>query len=424
MNVITDKREKSCGIDVHKNILVATVLDSQGKHKTQNFFNTILGIQALKKWIIDESCDVVAFESTGIYWWSLYESLFDSVTVEVANAYHIKHVPGKKTDTLDSLWIAQLALNRQISPSRILTGDERDFRSIVRYRESLVEQRTGLKNQVHKILDSSNIRLSSILTDIFGKSGILILDAIAYGKSLDEIKDLLPPVVQRKEDLIQEVISSSLSTPMLLQLRSCLRTLETITREVEEIEGIIGNYVQKKLFNPYKILCSIPGISHRSSSIILSEIKDIHDFLTPANLVSWTGLNPMVYQSAGTLRTGSISKQGNTHLRWILVECAHSCARQKGTHLHQFFERVKKRAGYKKAIVALARKLLVLIWHLLTNNESFEDEGYQKNGDVSIPGFLKLVEKIGKDEAVKIIQTAHEIDQKLSIGMTKVFEGG
>ena len=420
MNDTTEKREKACGIDVHKNILVATVLDSQGKHTTQNYFNTISGIQALKKWIINENCDVVAFESTGVYWCPLHESLFNSVTVEVANAYHIKHVPGKKTDTLDSLWIAQLSLNRQISPSRILTGKDRDFRSIVRYRESLVEERTTLKNQVHKILDSSNISLSNVLTDIFGKSGLLILNAIAYGKPLFEIVKLLPRTIQKKAELIQEIISTSLSDFALIQLRSCLRTLDAINREIEEIEEVIGEYVHENFFDEYKILCSIPGIAARSASIILAEIKDIHDFLTPANLVSWTGLNPTVYQSAGTIRTGSISKQGNTHLRWILVECAHSCARQKGTHLYQFFERVKKRVGYKKAIVALARKILVLIWHLLMNNEVFEDDGYQKTGEISIPGFLKLVKKIGTEEAVKLIQMAHEIDRGGSNGLANI----
>jgi len=424
MIVTTEKRDKACGIDVHKHILYATVLDSQGKHITNKYINDLLGLQALKKWVINEGCDVVAFESTGIYWWPLYESLSDSVTVEVANAYHIKHVPGKKTDTMDSLWIAQLALNRQISPSRILTGKERDFRSIVRYRESLVEQRTELKNQVHKILDSSNIHLSCVLTDIFGKSGVLILNAIAYGKSLKEIINLVPPIIQRKEALIQEIISTSLSNSVLIQLRSCLRTLDALSREIEEMEGFIGEYIQANNFNEYKLLCSIPGIAERSASIIISEIKEIHDFVRPENLVSWTGLNPMVYQSAGTIRTGSISKQGNTHLRWILVECAHSCARKKGTKLHKFFERVKKRAGYKKAIVALARKLLCLIWHLLTNNESFEDDGYQKNSEVSIPGFLKLVKKIGTDEAIQLIQMAHLEDRNVSIEKAKIFEGG
>ena len=421
---MSEKRTKACGIDVHKNLLVATILDCDGNSVTRQFRNTLKCISVLKTWVIQNECDVVAFESTGNYYQTLYRCLYPEITVEVANAYYIKHVPGKKTDTLDSQWIAQLALNKQIPSSRIFTGDDRDFRLLTRHRKKLVEDMTFYKNIIHVILESADIHLSSVLTNIFGVSGMLILEALVDGKDLDSVFAQLPPRIQYKKEELKEAISGSLNQCELLQLRSCLDMLSLLTKEREIIDTQIANYVRKLYPEEYAILCSIPGIGFTSASVILSEIGDIHDFMKPDNLASWAGLVPSVYQSAGVLRSGSITKHGNEHLRWIAIECAHSCARKKGTHLHAFFERVKKRAGYKKAIVALARKLLVLIWHLLINKETYKDEGFKEKKDISIPTFLTIVEKIGKEEALKLIQMGRDLGKDFGVVQIKGKEVG
>jgi len=209
----------------------------------------------------------------------------------------------------------------------------------------------------------------------------------------------------KKED-IKKAVAHTLSQCELLELRSSLNVLDLLNQQIETIEEHITYLVQNLHLNEYKILCSIPGIGHKSASIIISEIGDINDFKSAAKLCSWAGIVPEVYQSAGVLRTGHITKMGNKHLRWILVECAHSCAKNRKTKLYDFFKRLERKVGYKKAIVALARKLLALIWHLLTNKELFESDGYQKNGEVSISGFLKLVNIIGENEALELIHTA------------------
>ncbi|MDE4907353.1 transposase [Methanogenium marinum] len=151
---------------------------------------------------------------------------------------------------------------------------------------------------------------------------------------------------------------------------------------------------------------SVPGVGHIAASVLISEIGDVSDFSSGKKLAAWTGIVPSIYQSAGTLRTGSITKRGNRHLWWILVEIAHSCARMKGTKLWTFFERIKKRSGYKKAIVALARKNLTIIWHLLTYKELFVDESYIPKKQSVVPAFLTMVRKIGIDEALSLIQNA------------------
>jgi len=163
---------------------------------------------------------------------------------------------------------------------------------------------------------------------------------------------------------------------------------------------MIDYYVTQNHQDELKILCSVPGVAYTAASTLISEIGDINDFSSAKKLVAWTGIAPSVHQSAGTLRMGSITKKGNRTLRWIAVEIAHVCARMKGTRLWDFFERIKKRSGYKKAIVALARKILTIIWHLLVNKETYDKK------QSTIPKFLKMASNIGIDEALGLIQNA------------------
>ena len=189
-------------------------------------------------------------------------------------------------------------------------------------------------------------------------------------------------------------------------LKSGLNLIRSITSEIEETETWINYYITQNHQDELKILRSVPGVGHISASVLISEIGDVRDFSSGKKLAAWTGIVPSIYQSAGTLRTGSITKRGNRHLRWILVEIAHSCARMKDTKLWTFFERIKKRSGYKKAIVALARKMLTIIWHLLTYKELYVDENYRPEKQSAVPAFLTMARKIGIDEALSLIQNA------------------
>lgn len=416
-------RSKVCGIDVHKKILVATVLDRFGNKQTNNFTNNISGIYLLRNWIYQEKCEIVAFESTGDYWVQLYESLEPIVPIEVANAFHIKHFPGKKTDVEDSEWIAQLALNSQITPSRIFQGEQRDLRSLTRYRELLIQQRTLLKNKIHHILDASNVRLSHVLTDIFGKTGNLVINALINGTCIDEVLKHIPKNLNKRKDEIREAISCSLSQRELLMLKSSLNLINGINSEIKEIETMIDYYITANHQDKMKILLSIPGVGHTGACVLISEIGNASDFSSGEKLAAWAGIVPSVYQSAGTLRMGSITKRGNSHLRTILVEIAHACARKKGTKLWEFFERIKNHSGYKKAIVALARKLITIIWHLLINKETYADENYTQKQKTTIPEFLKMVSKIGIDEAIELIENAKkEVNNQLETG--SLFKSG
>jgi len=366
-------RSKVCGIDVHKRFLIATILERNGPKKTKKFSNTLEQLLELKAWIITEQCQAVAFESTGEYWISLYDILQGDVEIIVANSYHIKWIPGKKTDTIDSEWIAELALNDLISPSRILSKDKRDTRALTRLREKLVNERTDHKNRVHKVLDSACIRLSAFFKDLFGKSGLKIIKCILSGVPPEEIARKLPKRLQGRSDAILEAIRTQLSVQQLIQLQTSVTMIELLTEKIKELEQIILNDLKKDR-RKLQILMSIPGIGTVGATTILAEIGDVNDFSSPDKLTKWAGITPRVYQSANKLHTGSITKQGSKHLRWILVEIAHSCIRTRNTAFRIFFERIFNRSGYKKAIVALARKILKLVWHLLTNDEFYEEK--------------------------------------------------
>lgn len=398
-------RSKVCGIDVHKRFLVATILERNGPKKTEKFLNNLEHLLKLRAWIITEHCQAVAFESTGEYWVSLYDVLQGYVEIIVANSYHIKWIPGKKTDIIDSEWIAELALNDLISRSRILPKDMRDTRALTRLREKLVNERTDHKNRAHKVLDSACIRLSAYFTDLFGKSGLKILKCILSGVPPEEIARKLPKRLQARSDAILDAIRTQLSAHQLIQLQTSVTMIELLTGKIKELERTILNDLQKDR-RKLQILMSIPGIGFVGATTILAEIGDVKDFSSPDKLTKWAGITPRVYQSADKLHTGSITKQGSKHLRWILVEVAHSCIRTKNTALRIFFDRIFNRSGYKKAIVALARKILKLVWHLLTNDELYEEKNTLlakscrlpiaiETGSFSVSAAIELLVKAG-----------------------------
>jgi transposase len=401
----TEKR-KVCGIDVHKSFLIATVLDREGKYQTRRVSQDIESLLGFREWILSESCDSVAFESTGDYWRSLFIVLQDRVPVTVAKANHIKHVPGRKTDITDSRWIAQLELNGLITPSRIFAGEMYDLRSLTRSRELLVQNRTELKNKIHHLLDSANIRLSSVLSDLFGKSGSIILKGLAQNKPLDEIISTLPKRTRASSDSLISTLPASISPVCLTLLQSYLNVIDILDKEIKLLEGRIREALTGKS-KELRILTSVPGIGFIGASTLIAEIGNVHDFENADKLTKWAGLTPSVYQSANVTRTGSITKQGSRHIRWILVELAHVAIRSQG-QIKSFFERLMPKKGYKKAIVAVARKMLRIVWHLLINDEVFVDE-VPRSKQIKFPKLPKKIQSLGFDTFVELLAKASEV---------------
>jgi transposase len=397
------QREKACGADIHKNKIVATILSLAGTKNQAEFGTTLPELLRFKAWLIDNGCDVAAMESTGTYWIPVYSVLEDSIEVIVANPYMIKHIPGKKTDLTDSEWIAELCLKDLIVPSRIFPEEDRVLRSLTRAREGLVKIRTQLKNRIHRDLSSSHIKLSSVVTDIFGKSGMHILRGLLDGRSIDEIIEGIPSRrIKKKADEIKASIENNLDPSQIFLVESSLDLMGCVQDKIDKIDTDLKRKISTRQ-NDLKIAMSIPGIEFTSAATILAEIGNYRNFSSSEQLASYFGIVPFVNQSADKLHTGCITKHGSKHLRWIMVQVAHAASKKIGSKLRKFYLRVRARKGANVAIVALARKILCILHHLLSNQEMYEEPGVAKRSRLVRVDQLSPPRKLTAQEMINIL---------------------
>jgi len=397
-------------VDVHNKFIVATILSSDGL-KLQNRFETCLeDLLKFKNWLKENGCYKVALESTGNYWLPIYHVLEGSVNFILANAYQIKHIPGRKTDSLDSEWIAELCLKNLISPSRIFTKDHRELRSLTRARESLIKIRTKIKNRVTHELEAACIKLSSVIADVFGKSGRHIVDGLLNGMDLEKILESIPSGrVRKNKEEIRGIIQANLSSSQIFLLRSHLNMIDAVTKQIEEIDSKISDQISLRN-DDMRIALSMPGMGFISASTILAEIGDFRDFSSANKLAAYCGLVPSVYQSAGKLINGHITKHGSPHIRRIIVEVAHAIIlTKKLSKLKKFFLRIKARRGAKIGIVALARKVLCILYHLLVRRELYQDDLLSKPRCIKNPR-LHPKTAMDLDEMIRtIIKAGYEV---------------
>ena len=410
---MAETRDKVCGADIHKRFLIATILSRDGTKLQERFGTDSDNLLKFRDWVIANGCYGVAVESTGSFWHPIYSILEGKVEFVLANAYQIKNIPGKKTDMLDSEWIAELYLNNLIKPSRIFPKDYRDLRSLTRIREALIKIRTQIKNRIHRILDSCCIRLSSVLSDSFGKSGRYIVDELLKGKRIDEILPGIPSKkIRDKKDQLKEAIRTSIEPAHIFQIQSLLRLIDEVSSEIEKVYGEIQR-LSANFNEDLKIAISMPGMGFTSASVIISEIGDYRDFQTSEQIAAYFGIVPSVYQSADKLNTGAITKRGSPHLRRMLIEVAHAIVRSKtDSKLKRFFLRIKARRGTKIAIVALARKVLCILHHLLINREAYHEDGTSKFKRLNIDKGTTAHE-MSLDEMIQILIKAGYIVEKL-----------
>lgn len=368
------QRNKVCGVDVHKKFLIATNLSRDGIKEAKRFSMVIEDLLRFRDWILENKCEQVALESTGIYWYPIHAVLEGKIDLIVANAYKIKHTPGRKTDASDSEWIAELCLNGMIEPSRIFPKEDRELRRLTRSRESYVKEITQEKNKIHHALDSSCIKLGSVLSDIFGKSGRYILGCLMEGMSIEEIIENMPSKrIKKKADSIREAIMSSLEISQIIQIRGSLKVIDAIQERIDELDQEIQSRIIRRK-NDLRIAMSIPGMGFVSAAAILAEIGNYADFKNAEQLAAWCGLVPSLYQSADKAIFGRITKHGSKHIRRMLVQVAYAISRTKDSKLKRFFFKIQKKKGSKIAAVALARKVLCILFHLLVNQEIYQED--------------------------------------------------
>jgi len=368
--------QKCCGIDVHRDTLVTTILDQAGHKQTQTFQNSITDMEQLKNWLRQNNCLNAVMESTGPYWTTLYTVLEDAGFQPVlANAHQVKAIPGRKTDQRDSEWLAYLLRSDLIRPSYVPAKPIRELRELSRTRVRYVETRTQYKNRCQKLLSKNNLRLSSVLSDIFGKAGKEIIDGLMKGKTVEDIlKATQNNYLKKHEQKIIDAAKGALSETDIFLLKQMSRTITELTVQIHELETHMAELVDK---DALEIVCSVPGVGKLSGATILAELGEVARFSNGKQVASWCGFAPFVSQSAGVTKIGGITKRGSRWLRRVMVEVAHVAVRMD-CRFKDMFWRITARKCRKVACVAVARKMLTVIWHLLLNGELFMEEGFSK----------------------------------------------
>jgi len=380
------RRDRVCGADVHKDLIVATITGDDVLPIRENFGTTKAELKRFRNWLVANKCEQVAFEATGVYWMPIYDALSKTIDTIVANPLQIKTIPNDKSDSKDSNRIATLCLNGQIKRSRVFTDEDRDLRMMTRARSGYVKTRTQFRNRIHKYLSSSGIKLSSTMDDIFCKSGRHILDGLAEEKPIEEILKGIPSgKIRKKQDLIRAALENTLNDTNRMLLTDALEILDNLESKMEKLSLEVLKKVQQKS-KDLAIVMSIPGIGFVSASVILSEIGNYRDFQTPDQLAKWCGLNPGENESAGKKKKCGITKRGSKHIRVVLVQAAQTISNMNKTGLSRFFQRLIKKKEHNVVIVAVARKLICLIYHLLINQELYQgDDGRKKRSSQDKP---------------------------------------
>jgi transposase len=370
----------ACGLDVHQATVVACLLTvlSDGKVKKQmrTLGTKTRDLVELRPWLQSQGCTHVAMESTGVYWKPVYAIWEEGpFQLTVANAQHIKHVPGRKTDVKDAEGIADLPLYGLLNPSFVPPKPIRELRDLTRYRRKLVESRSAERNRLLKLLETANLKLSSVASDVFGVSGRLMLDKLAEGKATPaEMAQLAKGRLREKIAELEPALEGRREEHPRYLLKLQLRRLKDLEQDVQEVETRIQTKLQ-----PYQqemdLLRGIPGVDWGGAAVIISELgPDMQGFASAAQVSSWTGVAPGNHPSAGKRRRARVTK-GNVHLKTALVEAAYAASRAKGTYLRDKFYRVQARRGAKRAAVTVAHKILVAVYHMLSKKVPYQDLG-------------------------------------------------
>ncbi|NLB43085.1 MAG: IS110 family transposase [Clostridiales bacterium] len=391
--------ERCCGIDVHKKLIVACFRNGK-KAELRKFDTLTCSIRELATWLLDNGCQMVAMESTGAYWKPIYNILeLFNLDVIVVNAHHIKTVPGRKTDVKDAEWIAELLQHGLLRASYIPDRAQREMREIVRYRKSLVEERSRELNRLEKTLEGANIKLSSYVSNLTGVSSRKLLEQAMGGEVNEEnIVDLMHPAMKATREELLRALEGCFSTIQKQLVKAILDHIDDMTKRIQDLDDIIDNQM-KGYEDAINKLDEMPGIGKRSAEVIVAEIGiDMSRFPSAAHLASWAGLSPGNNESAGKRKSGKTTK-GNKTLKSTLIQCAKAAQKNKDSFFHAQYQRIVVRRGANRATVAVAHSMLIAIYHVLNDNTHFEDLGsdyYTKfNTEAKARYYLKKLQELG-----------------------------
>jgi transposase len=421
------------GLDVHKKTVVATRMQVNEEERlvweTKTFGTMTEDLLALLDWLAEWECTHVAMESTGDYWKPVFNVLEGTFEVYLVNAQHVKHVPGRKTDVTDSEWLAELMLHGLLRPSFIPPKPQRALRDLTRYRSKVVQERSRTVNRVQKLLEGANIKLGSVVSDVQGVSAQAMLAELCTGQmSPQEMAQLARGRLRNKIPELEKALTGVVEAHHRFLLGKQLAHVDFLDEQVADLSAEIARQLEEMSAPPptpgegdashppettsgpddsvapltwteaVELLDTIPGVNVKTAESILAEMGlDLSRFPSADHLSAWAGLAPGNHESAGKRYSGR-RRKGNRPLATTMVQAAWSAVRTKGTYLKSRYHRLAARRGKKRAIVGVARSMLVSIWHMLSYRQPYQELGHdfldQRRKDAKLNYLTRQLEKL------------------------------
>jgi transposase len=371
--------ERGCGLDVHKKSIAACVRipDERGQRRQQvRTFGTVAAeLLALRDWLEAHGVTHVAMESTGVYWKPIFYVLEEAFTCVLVNPVHMAQVPGRKTDVQDCVWIAQLLEHGLLRGSFVPPTPIRELRDLTRYRKTITQERSRAINRLHKTLEDADIKLASVATDVLGVSGRAMLETLVRGNTdPDVLADLARGALRKKLPALRQALNGRFRPHHAFLVGQILAHVDYVEEAIEAVSQQI-DVVIAPFTSALECLSTIPGVKKRTAEVILAEIgPDMSAFPSAAHLASWAGLCPGNNESAGKHRSGR-TRKGTPWLRTALTEAALGAIRHGRGALAARYRRIMRHRGHKKAVIAVAHAILVVVYHLLTRQTTYHELG-------------------------------------------------
>ncbi len=397
------------GLDVHKKTVVAAIIVAQSngelRKETQTFGTMTADLLTLSDWLMAQGVTHVAMESTGEYWKPVFNILEANFEVWLVNAQHIKAVPGRKTDVNDAEWIADLLRHGLLRASFIPPVGQRELRELTRHRSNFVRERANLINRVHKVLESANIKLASVATDVMGVSGRAMLAAIIEGQSTPaEMAELSKGRMRDKRDQLAKALEGRVKPHHRFVLTELLCQIDSLDESIARFDQQVQDYCAP-FEQAVTLLDTIPGVARQTAEVIVSEIgTDMSRFPSAAHLAAWAGVAPGNNESAGKRRSGR-TRKGNRPLCATLNQAANAASHTQATYLSAQYHRLAGRRGKKKAIVAVEHSILVMAYHIIKRQEPYRELGGNyfdnRRPEAMAKHLVKRLEQLGYEVAIQ-----------------------
>lgn len=391
--------ERGCGLDVHQQTVVATIKGAGIVEETRTFGTFTCDLEILKTWLQENHITHLAMESTGVYWKPVYNILSADFEIILVNARHIKNVPGHKTDKKDSSWIAKLLLSGLLKGSFIPEQSIRELRELYRYKRKLIGQRVAERNRLQKILQDANIKLTSVVSDLFGATGSAILQALTEGQTDPfYLASLAKGSLKNKKAELQLALQGRLTLHHQFMLKIHIRALDNIESLIADIDERI-NQCQEPYQQQLQLLQTIPGVGRETAGGIIAEIGcDMEAFPSEKHLASWAGVCPGNNESAGKKKSERTT-HGNKTLKTALTEAAWAASHTKDSFLRRKYNSLITRRGKKRALIAVGHKILCAEYFILKNMEEYKEPDetmlLEKRKQAQIGRYLKRLHELG-----------------------------